>query len=136
MAGRSHAFPFRAALSPAAKKGTDTTATAAPRPPAHAGDHTLLLLPVVVRVPSRALRVPHASTQSMPGGTLCRAGSRASACELPMCATEHSCGTKVYGSWKRYGISPISMGVLRVTQCEYYVSTRSPDLSHSSTECE
>jgi hypothetical protein len=49
---RIYAFPFRAALSPAADKGTGTTATAAPQPPAHAGERTLLLLTVVVRVPS------------------------------------------------------------------------------------
>jgi hypothetical protein len=40
--GRAHALPSRAALSPAADKGTDTTATAAPgTPPAHAGERAL-----------------------------------------------------------------------------------------------
>jgi hypothetical protein len=46
------AFLFRAALSPAADEGTGTTAMAAPQPPAHAGERTLLLLLVVLRVPS------------------------------------------------------------------------------------
>ena len=46
------AFPFRAALSPAADKGTGTTAMAAPQPPAHAGERTLLVLAVVLRGPS------------------------------------------------------------------------------------
>jgi hypothetical protein len=52
MAGRSRAFPFRAAPSPAADKGTGTTAKAAPQPPAHAGERTVRVLTVVVRVPS------------------------------------------------------------------------------------
>jgi hypothetical protein len=52
MERRSRAFPFRAALSPAADKGTGTTAVAASQPPAHADERTLLLLTVVVRVPS------------------------------------------------------------------------------------
>ncbi len=73
------ALLFRAALSPAADKGTGT-----PQPPAHAGERTLRLLTVVLTVLSWALRAPHASTQSMPGGTPCRAGPRASAREFPM----------------------------------------------------
>jgi hypothetical protein len=52
MVGRSHAFPFRAALSPAADKGTGTTAMAAPQPPAHVGERTLLVLAFVIRAPS------------------------------------------------------------------------------------
>ncbi len=46
------ALLFRAALSPAADKGTGTTAMAAPQPPAHAGERTLLVPAVVVSVPS------------------------------------------------------------------------------------
>jgi hypothetical protein len=46
------AFPFRAALSPAADKGTGPTAMAAPQPPVHAGERTLLVLAFVLRVPS------------------------------------------------------------------------------------
>ena len=46
------ALLWRAALSPAADKGTGTTAMAAPQPPAHAGERTLLAFTVVVRVPS------------------------------------------------------------------------------------
>ena len=46
------ALLFRAALSPAAYKGTGTTAMAAPQPPAHAGERTLLVLAVVLRGPS------------------------------------------------------------------------------------
>jgi hypothetical protein len=40
----------RAALSPAADKGTGTIAMAAPPPPAHAGERTLQVLAVVLRV--------------------------------------------------------------------------------------
>ena len=52
MVGRIRAFPFRAALSPAADKGNGTTAMAAPQPPAHAGERALLVLTVVLKVPS------------------------------------------------------------------------------------
>ena len=40
------ALLFRAALSPAADKGTGTTAMAAPQPPALAGERTVLVLMV------------------------------------------------------------------------------------------
>ncbi len=49
---RIYALLCRAALSPAADKGTGTTAKDAPQPPAHAGERTLLVLALVVRVPS------------------------------------------------------------------------------------
>ncbi len=126
LAGRTPALLCRAARSPAADKGTATAAPGAP--PAHAGERILLVFAFVLRVSSWALREPHVSTQSMPGGTLCRAGPRASAHEFPVCATEHSCGTEEAHA-STHSISSMSMGVLDV-------SARSPDLSSSSTECE
>ena len=43
---RIYALLCRAALSPAAAKGTGTTAMAAPQPPALAGERTVLVLMV------------------------------------------------------------------------------------------
>ncbi len=125
------AFPFRAALSPAADKGTGTTAMAAPQPPAHAGERTVQVLAFVLTVPSCARRVPHASTQSIPtrwdtvpgrdpepvpGSCRCAQQSTLAVRRFMAHASTHS-------------ISFVSMGVLDV-------STRSPDWSSSSTECE
>jgi hypothetical protein len=52
MVGRIHAVFFRAALSPAADKRTDTAANATPQPPGHAGERTLLVFTFALRVPS------------------------------------------------------------------------------------
>jgi hypothetical protein len=123
------AFPSRAALSPAADKATGT-----PQPPAHAGERTLQVLAVVLRVPLCARRVPLASTQSMPTPVGHRAGRDPEPVHMSCrCAQQSTPAVRRFMAHaSTHCISPISMGVLRVPN----VSTRSPDLSSSSTECE